>query len=607
VRERANTQPSGSAPSAAGSRVGTRRLRELLAVRGEAGLWLAEDDGGGEALLRLYPGLPTLAEWHKLALTARELLDVVDARLVPLKEIALDVWPCLTFACSNAEPLSRRIAREPMTPAAAVAMCADVTGALAALARAGMPPVDVGPADVVLVGEHARLLADVGLASGAQACVELDYLAPERAAAIARSGDGAAIARDAAPPTAASTTYALASIVTAAIHGPALAGVGRDHATAGAGDPPTALPARLEQALSRGLAPSPSERYETPAALVEALGDAIGIRLPQPDASTPHVPRATRAHGGRATVARRRTRPGRRRARIALPIAAALAAAAIGTVVGSATTPPDAPAAVTLAGAGLSVEAPQGWLRARTGHVPPVLGAPAIVARSPAHPPGSSAAALVISRTAAPLLAQLADDVPEAVRLGRQEAWHYRGVALDAAGVADVYVVEYGDGSIVAACLGPSGASPLSRQRCAAALTTLRIHAGRAAALGGDAAARRGLAHVVDELDRARASERRALATAATARRQAAAADRLAAAYAHAADGARRAGTVGAPGALARLVARLQETGRTYAELATAARGTHRTAYTSARERVVAHEHALTEELAALGSATSGS
>jgi hypothetical protein len=601
VLERANRQPSGSAPSATGSRVGTRRLRELLAARGEAGLWLAEDDGGGEALLRLYPGLPTLAEWHKLALTARELLDVADARLVPLKEIALDVWPCLTFDCSDAEPLSRRIAREPMAPAAAVALCADVTGALAALARVGLPPVDIGPADIVLVDERARLLADAGLVSGAHVCVDLDYLAPERAAAIAGSRDGAAIAPGAAAPTAASMTYALASIVTAAIHGPAPVGIGPDAAPAGAGDAPTALPARLEQALSRGLAPSPAERYETPAAFVEALGEALGIRLPQPDAS---APRATRAHGARATVVRRRTRPGHRGARIAMPVAAVLAAAAIGTAVGSTTTPPDAPAAVTLAGAGLSVEAPQGWLRAGTGDVPSALGAPALVARPPGR---SSATALVVTRTAAPLLAQLADDVPEAVRLGNQDAWHYRGVALAPARVADVYVVEDGDGPIVAACLGPSDASPSSRQRCSAALTTLRIHAGRAAALAGEAAARRGLAHVVDELDQVRARERRALANAATGRRQAAAADRLAAAYARAADGARRAGTVGAPGALARLVARLEETGRTYAALATAARATHRTAYANARERVVAHEHALTEDLATLGSATSGS
>ena len=139
-----------------------------------------------------------------------------------------------------------------------------------------------------------------------------------------------------------------------------------------------------------------------------------------------------------------------------------------------------------------------------------------------------------------------------------------------------------------------------------AALTTLRLPAGRAAALGGDAAARSALARVVKQLDRARASERRTLAAAATGRRQAAAADRLAAAYARAAEAAGRTGTVGAPGELPRLVDRLEATGRAYDALATAARATRRTAYARARGRIAAHERRLGESLAALGSARSG-
>ena len=91
----------------------------------------------------------------------------------------------------------------------------------------------------------------------------------------------------------------------------------------------------------------------------------------------------------------------------------------------------------------------------------------------------------------------------------------------------------------------------------------------------------------------------------ATGRRQAAAADRLSAAYARAADGAGKSGPVGAPGDLPRLVDRLEETGRAYAALATAARATRRTAYAQARERVVAQERALNEDLAALASAAS--
>jgi hypothetical protein len=598
-------QPSGSSRSATGHRFGTRRLRELLAVRGDAGLWLAEDDeDGGETLLRLYPGLPTLHKWHALELAASQRKYATGARLVPIKEIALDVWPRVSFACSGAESLARRIAREPMAPAAAVAMCADVTGALAALERVGVPPVDVSPADIVLVGERAWLLADVGLPGGklGDACVDLDHVAPERAAAIADRAQGLDVAGPgAAYPTAESMTYALASIVSAAIHGPRALGARpegepRDESDGAA---PTALPARLEQVLRRGLADSPSERYGAPAALVDALGRATGASLRH---SRARAPRATRARGTRPAVARRRMRPERRGVGIAIPTALVLVAAAIGIAAGSATTPPDPPAAVTLAGAGLSVEAPRGWLRAGAGDGPPAIGASALVA----HPPGrSSATALVVTRAAAPLLARLSDAVPEPVRLGSHDAWRYRDVAVDAESVADVYVLEDGDGPIVAACLGPSGAPASVRAGCSAALTTLRLHAGRVAPLGGDAAARRELARVVEELDRTRERERRALAAAPTGQRQAAAADRLSAAYARAAEGAGRIGAVGAPGDLPRLVDRLRQTGRDYTALATAARATRRTAYAQARDRVLAHERALQQDLAALASARS--
>lgn len=597
-------QPSGRARSATGLRFGARRLRELLAARGDAGLWLAEDDDGGETLLRLYPGLLRLEDWHALELAASRLVHVRDPLLVPIEEIALDVWPRLGFACADAEPLSRRIAREPMAPRAAVAMCADVAGALDALERAGMPPVDVSPADVVLLGERALLLSDVGLPGGklANACVDLDHAAPERAVAIADRARGVRAARrGAATPTAESMTYALASIVAAAIRGPRPVGVDIEGGPDDAGSAPVALPAQLEQALRRSLARNPSERYGTPAALTEALGEAIGAPKARSGAS---VRRPTRARPRRPPLARRRTRRGRRRVGIALPIVAVLVAAAIGTAVGSTTTPPGAPAAVTLAGAGVSVEAPPGWLRAGAGEGPSTIGTPALVAHSPGQ---ASTTALVVTRAAAPLLAKVTDAAPEPVQLGAHDAWRYRGVAVDGERVADVYVLEDGDGPIVAACLRPASAPASVSEGCSAALTTLRLDAGRAVALGGDAAARRELAHVVEDLGRSRARERRALAAAATGRRQATAADRLAAAYARAAERAGRTGTVGAPGDLPRLVDRLERTGHAYAALATAARATRLRAYARARERVLAQERALREDLTALAPARSGS
>jgi serine/threonine-protein kinase len=599
VQERANSHPSGSASSAIGHRFGTHELRELLAVRGDAGLWIAEDDDGSQTLVRLYPGLPTLDEWHTLELAASQLMYAVDPRLVPIKEIALDVWPHLSFACSGVESLARRIARGPMAPEEAVAMCADVTAALAALGRAGVPPVDIGPADVVLARDQARLLADVGLPGGkvAQACIDLDHVAPERVAAIADRAQGLPATRPgAAAPTAESMTYALASIVSVAIHGPRPVGVGPDGEPVGATPLPTPLPPQLQQVLRRGLAQSPSERYRTPAALVAALVEAIGVPLWHLGAT--NAARAPRVRSARAATARRRAKPRRRRLRIAIPAAVLLvAAAAAGTIAGSASTSPDPPAAVTLSGAGLSVQAPQGWLRGTAAQAPPAIGAPALVVHAPGR---SSDTALVITRAATPLLAQLADVAPKPVRLGDQDAWHYSDVALDADSVADVYVLEDGDQPIVAACLGPSDAPASVRAGCSAALTTLHLQDGQVAALGGGAAARRELARVVAELDRTRESARRALATAATGRGQAAAADRLTAAYARAASDAKQTGTVGAPGDLPRLVDRLETTGRAYGALATAARTRRRPAYAQARERIAAQERALQDALAAL-------
>ncbi|MGN6187720.1 MAG: hypothetical protein ACTHOE_02375 [Conexibacter sp.] len=587
--EPTNTRPSGSALSATGHRFGTRQLRELLAVRGEAGLWLAEDDEGETSLLRLYPGLPRLREWHELELAASWRRYASDARLIRITDVALDVWPRVTFACASAEPLARRIAHAPMTPAAAVAMCADVTDALAVLEGIGMAPVDIGPADIVLVGERARLLADVGLPGGqlAHACVDPDHLAPERAAALADRAQGVRAERpEPAHPTAESMTYALASIVSAALRGPQ-----PDAAQ-------TTLPAQLEQVLRRGLAARPSERYATPAALVAALGDAVGAPVRRSDARAPRATREPRR--ARTAVAGSETRPGRRGTAIAA-VAVTLVAAAIGVAAGSASTPSDAPAAVTLVGAGLAVEAPQGWLRAGPGEAPAAVGAPALVA----HPPRSPATQLVLTRTAAPLLARLADAAPEPVRLGAgNDAWRYRDVALAAGSVADVYVLEDRDGPIVAACVGPTGAAAGARAACAAALTTLRVRAGGVLPLGGEAAARRELARVVADLDQARKQARRALAAATTGRRQAAAADRLNAAYADAAQRARRIGTVGAPGELPRLADRLEETARAYAGLAAAARATHRTAYAHASERVAAQERGLQQDLVRLGSAS---
>ena len=449
--DRANRQPSGSARSATGHRFGTRRLRELLAARGDAGLWLAEDDDGGETLLRLYPGLPTLEEWHALELAASQLVYVVDSRLVPI-----EADRARRLAAPELRLPGRRVAGATDRPRADGARSGgrDVRGRHGRTRRARTRRRASRRRQSR--GHRARRRAGTAAprrrAAGRHARARVRRSRPCRARACGCDRRPSA-GRPRRAPGAASSDRGEHDL---------RAGVDRRCRDPGA----AAQPVRRAERLRRRRCPrsssrccaaaspsSPSERYGTPAALVEALGDAIGVDLRAQRRE--RAPRATRARGARAAVARRRTRPGRRRVGIAIPAAAVLVAAAIGTVAGSATTAPDPPAAVTLAGAGLSVEAPRGWLRGGAGEGPPAIGAPALVA----HPPGrSSATALVVTRAAAPLLAKLADAVPEPVRLGDHDAWRYRDVAVDAESVADVYVLEDGDGPIVAACLGPSDA-----------------------------------------------------------------------------------------------------------------------------------------------------
>ncbi len=62
--DRGNRHLSGCDRSATDQRLGAYRLRELVAARGDVGLWLADHDDDGASLLRLFPGPPTLDEWR---------------------------------------------------------------------------------------------------------------------------------------------------------------------------------------------------------------------------------------------------------------------------------------------------------------------------------------------------------------------------------------------------------------------------------------------------------------------------------------------------------------------------------------------------------------
>jgi hypothetical protein len=553
------------------------QLDAVLSSGGPVSLWRVSARDGAGALLRRYPHPERDETSQRFVAYVTWRAQMPDhPRLVGVTAADRTGLPHVLLEDPGGETLATRIEHGALEPDMALRIFGDVADALAALARADIRPVDLSPADVLVVEGRGMLLADVGIfgeAFGGR-CPDLRHAAPERMATGRRGADGwigLALARlgprFAARPTSASLTYSFASVLEAALDGPA---------PAGRSDADARVPNGFDPVLRRALAHRPRDRHRDPAAVVEELAAAPRHEPPRASAARP--------------VAASRWSRGRQVAAIG---GCVLVAAVAGLAVGLASTPDDPPRPVTLASDGLSVEAPAGWARARASDAPFDAGADALVIRAASKAGGG----LTVTRSGGALLASLPEAKQQAVRLGGRGAWRYAGVPIGA-GTGDVYLVETVAGPIVAACHGQGKGRRASLATCGAIVGTLRSRDGRALPLGGETDARAALAATLTALGGRRARARQALAGAGTRRGQAAAADRLAGAYARTGAAASRAGAVGPPGASARLVARLAAIRRSYAALAAAARAGRAARYRAVSVEVGERERALREDIA---------
>ncbi len=547
-----------------------------LATAGSVELWRATRESGGSALLRLYPRFQRQDTWRRFKTVAAQRAKIAGhSQLVAVDRVGSYGRPHLLLDDPVGEPLATRIEREPLSPTVALRVFEDVATALDALTRAGVPPLELSPADVFVAGDRGLLLADVGTLGEVLRgrCLNVDYAAPERIATAQRGGDGAVgqlLARlnpwRAPRPTTATMGYSFASVLQAALAGPAEDGSGS-----------AALPSRAQRVLDQTLAPRYRRRYGNPGRIMEALREALAAPEPDPAPSDTVDERPSRKIGARA---------------VALAAACVVAAAVGGAIAGMATTAPDPPSPAAIARDGISVQAPAGWKAVNPASAPFEAGKSALVVQ-PASNPGVG---LTVTRSGQSLVASLQGHEAGAVALHGGDAWRYRGVHVGNERM-DAYLLNTVAGPIVAACHAPSLPALAT---CAGVVSSLRVRDAPAVPPGGAADERANLAGTLADLERRRTRGRERLAAAGSRPAQAAVAASLARAYAGAGDAAAEDGRVGVPGGQARLITELAATGRAYSSLAAAARGGNGGGYAAARKQIAARERAVANAIAAL-------
>jgi hypothetical protein len=554
---------------------------EPLASGGSVGLWRVTLEEGGSALLQIYPEIRRGHARRRFAAAAERRARLAEHPcLVAVTGVDLGGRADVMLEDTAGEPLPRLLDRGALSPETATSVFRDVVDALDALDRSGLPPVDLSPADILVVGDRGLLLGDVGLYAetfGGR-CRDLDHAAPERVAADGALAEGPvgqligrASSRRALRPTPESMGYSFASVLLAALTDTS-GSVPEDTD----GDRLAQLAPGLRHVFDRALSDDPRRRYRTPAMVMDALEAAVALEEP-PGQTVAYLPRGRRSPPRPAWLIGGGV------------LAAAIAGAAIGMATAS---DPAGPA--TLAGNGLGIDAPAGWSRAPANTAPFDAGPDALVAR-PASEPRAS---LTATRSGEALLAGLADVEPDAVDLAGHAAWHYPGAELGD-GTADVYAIETSAGPIVATCQAPETARGLLAT-CGGALATLTVRDAHVLPLGGDGDSRTELADTLSALRRDRGRGRQALAAAERPYGQAIAAERLARAFARAAAAVSALDAMGPPGAQARLISALDATEGAYGSLASAARDRSSASYRLATRKVADGEREVSDAVAAL-------
>ena len=266
----------------------------------------------------------------------------------------------------------------------------------------------------------------------------------------------------------------------------------------------------------------------------------------------------------------------------------------------------------TASTAAFSVRHPSSWHSADPPSLPGLMLGDEL-AIGPSGPAGGRLAiGTVRAATVGTLPAALARTLsghprPESVQLGAFRYDRYLDLRpRGTSGAVSVYLLATTRSTVVATCTATgsgSGSGTAFAAECERVLSTLRLAGGAAPSVGVDAAYALSLNAVLITLNRVRSSAGPGLRAADLATR-ARAADRLGHAESSAADAARRLSAGSAAGANRMLVGALHDAARGYHTLATAARGSDRTAYVAAQHTLTAAQQTLTEafkRLAALG------
>lgn len=281
-----------------------RRIR-TIGVGGMARVELARDTRLGRkvAIKRLHSDSPEEAV-APFAREARLGASLNHPNLVAVHDIASDGESVLiVMELVAGEALRDAIARGPLEPERVARIVHDVAAALDHAHAQGVVHRDVKPANVLLRRDGIAKLADLGIATAAEATAitrpdamvgTAAYMAPERL-------DG----RDASPLT---DVYALAAVAFEALSGrPAREGqtpLEVAHQVV-SGSPPDLrgawrdAPPAAAAALARGMASDPSDRHRSAGALAADL--ARGLRSPR--SPRPHASTASTAPGGTAETA----------------------------------------------------------------------------------------------------------------------------------------------------------------------------------------------------------------------------------------------------------------------------------------------------------------
>ncbi|MDQ3701897.1 MAG: serine/threonine-protein kinase [Chloroflexota bacterium] len=257
---------------------GRYMLAEALGSGGAGSVYRATDlrTGGSVAVKLLHPLLAQNPTWReRLRREAQIAAQLTSPRIVRVIDLAEEEGgPFLVLEYVAGETLEERLRQHgPLAPGTALAIAIEVAHALAAAHAAGIVHRDLKPQNISLVDGQVKVL-DFGIA-------HMDDLA-----GLTQAGGFVGTPEYAAPEQAAghgdirSDIYALGVVLYRMVtgrtpfSGPTALAVLRHHEET---PPPlpNSLPEPLREVLARCLAKLPTERYQSPAALVEALTAAL--------------------------------------------------------------------------------------------------------------------------------------------------------------------------------------------------------------------------------------------------------------------------------------------------------------------------------------------